>query len=850
MKRVWFVVVTAVCLALTLTGGAAAAPAENDTCLACHSVGGEAMSEVDFSVGVDRFKCDDCHWYGVHDFDVDHVDQNAAPDYLSSQCNSCHHSIATFPDRPALIGWPASLTPYGWFQTPASPDAAPSVIHDIHVRGSWLRDEAQCGPCHAPAACTACHTEPAPTHTDHADIGTQLVAQTVRIGRTHGDTCPDTYLYATNPATNYDASTAMFVGRTSSGEERSLVRIPLDKIGSAELDSAILTLSRSTGPAFPIRAYRLRRSDWLAASATWNVYRTGAAWGTPGAKSATLDYFASPYSESDSGVFDVTALAAEALSAGDDSLDLLLVDPAPVARRYAGFYSSATILAEKRPVLTAEVRRPVRTYAYGPEPGESLPPYATDARTCTAEACHDPANVANDAYAPTCASCHPARTTPHGYDAATHTSGIGEDLLTGVWPAPGDNATYNPPFSYAEPCDGCHSADLAVEHDKATSSSAGDGCDGCHPTPRGSFGAWDGSCSQGGCHEPGSATEVHGAADTSHAMGSADVVAGCGYIAGTRYSCHYRDLVQEHNRTIVIHEGPQTTETLSTGCVECHASAAFEALGGEWDGSCAACHPENHTVTTSARYTEVYGLHENPSGQYESSDGRSGSNSMDAHGWIRPKPSNPNAAVGCGATTCHTAAYLGGGYPYPSADCSTCHGLNVLFPAPYEGSYDWHSGYGIEYELQDSSMVLDVPGALPADSAVEFMTWFDIESGWDYAYLEISTDGGATFTPLAGTVTSNTDPYGQNLGNGITGQSAGWVPASFDLSAYAGQSVRLRFRMVCDSYIYGRGWLIDALTVGPDGAPVFTDDAETLNPQWTMEPDPYTGVGWRRRLAE
>ncbi|RME27072.1 MAG: hypothetical protein D6800_05505, partial [Candidatus Zixiibacteriota bacterium] len=89
--------------------------------------------------------------------------------------------------------------------------------------------------------------------------------------------------------------------------------------------------------------------------------------------------------------------------------------------------------------------------------------------------------------------------------------------------------------------------------------------------------------------------------------------------------------------------------------------------------------------------------------------------------------------------------------------------------------------------------------------------WYDIEQDWDYAYVEVSTDG-QNFTPLAGNVTTNTNPNGNNRGNGITGASGSWVQGLFDLSAYAGQDVVVRFSYFTDGYVTGEGFYVDDIS--------------------------------------
>jgi immune inhibitor A len=144
---------------------------------------------------------------------------------------------------------------------------------------------------------------------------------------------------------------------------------------------------------------------------------------------------------------------------------------------------------------------------------------------------------------------------------------------------------------------------------------------------------------------------------------------------------------------------------------------------------------------------------------------------------------------------------------------------------PAEGDFAWWSDMG---DGLDTSMIraVDVPADAPA---LEMMLWYDIEPGWDYAYVAVSADGGASFEPLAGSVTTNDDPNQQNEGNGITGSSGGWVQASFDIAGYAGQSVLLQLRYVTDGAAGGKGLLADAIRLGP-----LFDGAETVTDDWTL----------------
>ncbi|MCB1607811.1 MAG: hypothetical protein KDI71_12625 [Xanthomonadales bacterium] len=93
---------------------------------------------------------------------------------------------------------------------------------------------------------------------------------------------------------------------------------------------------------------------------------------------------------------------------------------------------------------------------------------------------------------------------------------------------------------------------------------------------------------------------------------------------------------------------------------------------------------------------------------------------------------------------------------------------------------------------------------------------------WDGGIVEISTDGGTTFTQLSGAALL-TDPYdGPFSGanplvpmDGWCGDPEAYLRSVVDLSAFAGQTVRFRFRLGTDGSV-GRvpdGWYIDDVTV-------------------------------------
>ncbi|TSC31392.1 immune inhibitor A domain-containing protein [Corallococcus sp. Z5C101001] len=142
--------------------------------------------------------------------------------------------------------------------------------------------------------------------------------------------------------------------------------------------------------------------------------------------------------------------------------------------------------------------------------------------------------------------------------------------------------------------------------------------------------------------------------------------------------------------------------------------------------------------------------------------------------------------------------------------------------APFEGQFAWQGGQG-----NNLDRVLVKTVKLPNKTPItfSFQTWFDIEEDWDYAYVALSVEGGP-FVNLPSAVSRATNPYGNNLGNGITGTSNGWTPLEFDLSAHAGKTVTLKIRYKTDSAEFGKGFLVDYFQLWAKNKYVFGDDAE------------------------
>ncbi len=153
---------------------------------------------------------------------------------------------------------------------------------------------------------------------------------------------------------------------------------------------------------------------------------------------------------------------------------------------------------------------------------------------------------------------------------------------------------------------------------------------------------------------------------------------------------------------------------------------------------------------------------------------------------------------------------------------------------PFAGSKFYYSSSGDNLDV-----LMYRPVSLPAGASLSAKTRYNSEQDWDYGYLVVSTNGGASWTPVHTNLSTNTSPNGQNFGEGITGVSAGstWTTLTADLSAWGGQNVLLGFRYWTDGAAQGNGGSVapgfayDDIAISGQS----TDGAET-NAGWTFDP--------------
>jgi immune inhibitor A len=134
----------------------------------------------------------------------------------------------------------------------------------------------------------------------------------------------------------------------------------------------------------------------------------------------------------------------------------------------------------------------------------------------------------------------------------------------------------------------------------------------------------------------------------------------------------------------------------------------------------------------------------------------------------------------------------------------------LLIDKPHSGDTCWWSNHG---DSIDSTLTRSIDLRSVDSATFKFWTNYEIEEFWDYAYVMISNDDGASWNIVDTGRAIYFDPNGNSYGPGLTGTSLGWVQDSVDISAYAGQQVLLRIEYITDDAVFSHGACFDDLEI-------------------------------------
>lgn len=199
----------------------------------------------------------------------------------------------------------------------------------------------------------------------------------------------------------------------------------------------------------------------------------------------------------------------------------------------------------------------------------------------------------------------------------------------------------------------------------------------------------------------------------------------------------------------------------------------------------------------------------------------------------------------------------------------------ILIDKVPSGVFAWYSGSGNQFGCATDggghNLDFFIPDLQQHGSAtavtLKVKHLYEIEWDYDYGFVLVSEDDGATWTSLPsqnGSTTPNAINPNQNqcqmtYSNGITGVSDGdasndvqkraesnyegemFIEDQFDLTPYKGKVILLRFSYSTDPGLAKRGWFIDDIEIKADNTVVYSSDFEASQESTRIFPD-----GWSR----
>jgi carboxypeptidase T len=182
--------------------------------------------------------------------------------------------------------------------------------------------------------------------------------------------------------------------------------------------------------------------------------------------------------------------------------------------------------------------------------------------------------------------------------------------------------------------------------------------------------------------------------------------------------------------------------------------------------------------------------------------------------------------VGTGAITLNDDAESGIGNWTPQGSWSlhtdTYHSPTHSFAyAPYPNNANY-------------SLTLSAPINMQSTPVCYLTFWnrYSLETGWDFGYLEVSSNNGSTWQPIIS----------------YTGTSLTWTEQSFDITPYVNSSTqfKIRFRLTSDGNTLYQGWWVDDIKLtnyclGLVGVPGVTNIPKTYALEQNY-PNPFNPV--------
>jgi immune inhibitor A len=174
--------------------------------------------------------------------------------------------------------------------------------------------------------------------------------------------------------------------------------------------------------------------------------------------------------------------------------------------------------------------------------------------------------------------------------------------------------------------------------------------------------------------------------------------------------------------------------------------------------------------------------------------------------------------------------------------------VSLIDAGPLTGGWMWYSNRG---DMSDTTLTRAFDLTDVDEATLEYRLWYHTERYWDYGYVMISDDDGASWTILETPNTTRENPHDTAYGPGYNAVSGGgdqpvWVEESIPLDAYIGGPVLIRFEMITDDGVNQPGMALDWVRVEAIGyeSDFSTDGGGWLADGWLRTDNRLPQEGW------
>ncbi len=166
-----------------------------------------------------------------------------------------------------------------------------------------------------------------------------------------------------------------------------------------------------------------------------------------------------------------------------------------------------------------------------------------------------------------------------------------------------------------------------------------------------------------------------------------------------------------------------------------------------------------------------------------------------------------------------------------------------------------HSWFGPDPAASSDSYLRSPLINVAAGDTLSFWHIYTMESGYDGGVVEVSTNG-TTWTDLGSASTQNgynatiSSSFGSAIAGrqAFTGGIASYIQTVIPLTAYAGKSIYVRFRVASDSSVGATGWYVDDIAISKSWTSIGTTALGATNYLWTVPAT--TGTNYLLRVQQ